>query len=400
MKRSWIRRQFRTFERLVRWWYRRFTTTGKAVSLLALYSIPAILSFDDAMPFIGLCAFFVLLLTSFLSRLFRPRLDVELRTPPLASVGQAFIASTRVQNLSTQPALDLLVRFPTNDPQWVIGEPGSAFTLDQSEAAARSRSITALMRGLHRVPAAEIVTTFPMNLINKRVTRTEPSEIVVLPKLLPVSLGRHEAVSEMLGIEQRMLATAGHGFEYLGSREYVEGPVRRWDYASWARLGQPAIREFAEEADRQISLIVDTTVSSRRALRDKAAFDEYLACAFSVIEHVLTEEIEIALCIIGKEVCHEVARPGNFGHRSIQKLIATVPASADTVEPSGRASLVGQHSDGPVLVFLPEWNDRTKALIDELRRVNPCVRPVLRDAENAPADAVVLHVSDGGVEIR
>lgn len=400
MRRSWIRRQFRTFERLIRWWYRRFTATGKAVSLLALYSIPAILSFDDAMPFIGLCAFFVLILTSILGRVFRPRLDVELRTPPVAAVGQSFIVATRVRNLSSQPALDLHVRFPTNDPQWLVSSTEVAFTLDESESSSQNVSITAFSRGLHRVPAAEIVTTFPMNLINKRVTRTAASEIIVLPKLLPVSLGKHEAVSQMLGIEQRLMATVGNGFEYLGSREYVEGPVRRWDYASWARLGQPAIREFAEEADRQISLIVDTTLSSRKALRNKEAFDEYLACVFSVIEHVLSEEIEVALCIVGDQVCHEVARSGNFGHRSIQKLIATAPATDKPAEPGNRASLLGRHSDGPILVFVPEWNERTEELVSELRRVNRCVRPVIREIDNPPDDAVVLQLSGGGVEIR
>ena len=64
------------------------------------------------------------------------------------------------------------------------------------------------------------------------------------------------------------------------------------------------------------------------------------------------------------------------------------------------SSLLGQHSDGPVLLFLPERNERTEQLVCELQRVNPCVRPVVRAADNPPDDAVVLEVSDGGIEIR
>ena len=63
-----LRRQFPTFERLYHWWNVRFTPSGKVISLLVLYSIPAILSFDDAMPFVGLCAVTVLLLTWLLGR--------------------------------------------------------------------------------------------------------------------------------------------------------------------------------------------------------------------------------------------------------------------------------------------------------------------------------------------
>lgn len=406
MKRSWIRRQFRTFERVYRWWSFRFTPGGKAVSLLALYSVPAILSFDDAMPFVGICAIVALLMTKLLGRVFRPRLDVELRTPTFATVEQPFIASVQITNLSNQAALDLIAHIqtkPTTDATWKPKKSLEPITLDGQATVARPIAVTPYKRGLHRLPPAEVLTVFPMNLIRRAVTRTEGNEVVVLPKVLPVTTTRHESLSEMLGVEQRLLATAGGGFEYLGSREYVEGPVRRWDYASWARLGQPVVREFAEEADRQISIIVDTSVHSRKQARDTKSFERYISCAFSLVEQLLNDDIEIALCVVGEAVSHETARPGNFGHRTVRKLIATAEPTRDASKTASNAALLGQHADGPALVFLPEWNAFSEELLTGLRRFNPSVRPFLyeeSESESPVSDAVRLRIVDGGIEIQ
>lgn len=406
MKRSWIRRQFRTFERWYRWWSFRFTPGGKAVSLLAVYSIPAIMSFDDAMPFVGICAIITLLMTKLLGRVFRPRLDVELRSPLFATVDQPFMATAHITNLSDQAALDIIAHIPTKptaDATWLPTKDLEALTIDGNATVPRPIPVTPFKRGLHRLPAAEVLTVFPLNLIRRPVTRTEGNEVVVLPKVLPVTITQHESVSQMLGLEQRLLATAGGGFDYLGSREYVEGPVRRWDYASWARLGQPVVREFAEEADRQISIVVDTSVHSRKQARDTKSFERYITCVFSLVEHLLNDEIEIALCVVGESVTHETARPGNFGHRTIRKLIATAQPTRDASKTASNASLLARHADGPALVFLPEWNDFSEELLKGLKQFSPGARPVLYDEMDdtaTVADAVRLRIVDGGIQLR
>jgi uncharacterized protein (DUF58 family) len=388
-----LRRQFPTFERLYHWWNVRFTPGGKVISLLVLYSIPAILSFDDAMPFVGLCAVTVLLLTWLLGRVFRPRIDPELRTPDFATVDQAFIATVQVHNPSKQAALDLVVRVADRNPDWIIDQDMVPFSLAPQETASQRVAITSRQRGLVTIPRADMLTVFPMNLIRRHVAKLDSTEVTVLPKVLPLEIGAEDGMAELLGIEQRLLATAGMGFDYIGSREYREGPVRRWDYASWARLGQPVVREFSEEADRQVAILIDTRTQRTWGAAARTAFENFISCAFSVIEHLLSEEIEIAVCIVGDAVSSDLARAGNYGHKRIRKLISTAKPSRVSDSGTDTKSLT-DHTDGPVLVFVPAWDELREELIKDLSRSHSCVRPVVfRSNTDQPLPTGLLSVS-------
>lgn len=398
-----LRRHFPTFERIFHWWNVRFTPGGKAISLLAVYAVPAILSFDDAMPFVGLSAFSVLLLTSLFARIFRPSVASKVRTPDFATVGQQFVTAVDVENTGAQAALDLIVRFHDRDPDWVVNQELITFSLEPNESHSHRVGITPTKRGLEKIPRGAIHTTFPLNLLRRLVAPVEGSEIAVLPRALPLAIGANDGVAELLGIEQRLLATAGQGFDYIGSREYREGPVRRWDYSSWARLGQPVVREFAEEADRQVAVLIDTRMHQNfiASARSKATFEDFICCAFSVVEHLLKEDIEIAVCVVGDTVSNDIARAGNFGHRKIRKLIATAERTRLKDEASQLRPLT-QHTDGPILVLVPAWDASREELVSELSRSHSYVRPVVFQAdenETAAAGTIPVWITNRGIQL-
>lgn len=397
----WIRRTFPTFIRLYRWWNVRFTPGGKAISLLAIYSIPAIISFADVMPFIGLCSLAVLFLTWGLAKMFRPTLDAVVRTPGFGIVGQPFSAAVTVTNPTQQPALDLLVRFPETDLGWSIRQDPEPFSLDVNESVVRRFSLTANQRGLARPPAGTVLTTFPVNLIRNFVRTAESTEIAILPKALPLAINAENGIAQILGIEQRFLATAGQGYEYIGSREYREGPVRRWDYSSWARLGQPIVREFAEEANRQVAILVDTRIARGRRSKVEAAFERYISGAFSVVEHMLNADIEIGHCVVGNEQTSDFARSGNFGHTRIRRLFALTKRTRMKDDPSPTEGLK-LHTDGPILLFVPEWDEAREELVYELGLTNPCVRPIMfcDDENETPEGVLALKLEKRGVTIQ
>ncbi len=72
--------------------------------------------------------------------------------------------------------------------------------------------------------------------------------------------------------------------DYVGSREYQIGmPVRRWDFASWARLGKPAVREFAGHSDTLLVIVVDTSSPHHRFQLDEA-YESALSTAAGLID--------------------------------------------------------------------------------------------------------------------
>ncbi|MFK7819113.1 MAG: DUF58 domain-containing protein [Planctomycetaceae bacterium] len=396
-----VRRHFPTFGRLYRRWNARYTPGGKAISLLALYSIPSILSFSDAMPFVGLCAFGVLGLTAILGRVFRPKVKALLRSPDFATVGQPFVASVSVENQSKQPALDLVVGFPPNLDDWVVQQDFTSFSLEPEANEVQRFNVTAKQRGVQSLPPANVMTTFPVNLIRRLVRTAEATEISILPRPRPLAFGAEEGISQLLGIEQRLLATAGTGFEYIGSREYREGPVRRWDYSSWARLGEPVVREFAEEADRQVAILVDTRIASGWRNRVKAHFEDYICGGYSIVEQLLSADIEVACCVVGESTTTDTARVGSHGHHRLRKLFAKAQRTRMKDGESPKDAILG-HTDGPILVFFPEWDVARAELVSELCAANPCVRPVVYSTDEnpqLPENVLSMQITEKGIRL-
>jgi uncharacterized protein (DUF58 family) len=396
-----IRRHFPTFGRLYRRWNAKYTPGGKAISLLAVYSIPSILSFSDAMPFVGLCAFGLLVLTAILARVFRPKVTAIMRAPDFATVNQPFVTSVAVENPGKQPALDLVVAFPPNLEDWKVRQELNPFSLATGESEVQRFSLTAMQRGTVMLPTANVQTTFPVNLVRNFVRTAESVEISVLPRPRTLAVGAEDGISKLLGIEQRLLATAGTGFEYIGSREYREGPVRRWDYASWARLGQPVVREFAEESDRQIAVLVDTRIARGWKTKVLGRFEDYICGAYSIVEQLLTAEIEVACCVVGDSTNTDTARVGNHGHHRVRKLFAQAQRTRMKDGESPKDDILG-HTDGPILVFFPEWDVAREQLVTELTQANPCVRPIVFSPDGTrefPDDVLSMHITPKGIEL-
>ena len=59
-------------------------------------------------------------------------------------------------------------------------------------------------------------------------------------------------------------SSTGDAIEFVGTREYREGdPVRNIHWRSWARRGEPVVKEYQEEYFARIALVLDTFVPPR-----------------------------------------------------------------------------------------------------------------------------------------
>jgi uncharacterized protein (DUF58 family) len=136
-------------------------------------------------------------------------------------------------------------------------------------------------RGLHRFGRVELRIDSPLGLWQRRARLAEESASRVYPNFAALTryalLATDHRLSQ-IGILQRR--RRGQGLEFHQLREYREGDTQRQiDWKATARAGRLVSREYQDERDQQIVLVIDC--GRRLAARDGelAHFDHVLNAA-------------------------------------------------------------------------------------------------------------------------
>lgn len=202
------------------------------------------------------------------NRVFRPKLKVDVVTPASSQVGQDFSAVAHVQNVGWLPAIDSSLqltdrRTGSRRMATVPFANSSMSSLPQVMPSDRTKvgfTLTPRFRGVHRLPDVVCESLFPFHLFRSTHRVSIDSTIVIVPRLLRGDEDdqAHQLMAKVGAWTQNMMA--GDSSEYTGSREYQLGmTVRRWDFASWARVGKPIVREFNTSSVQAVTVFIDTT---------------------------------------------------------------------------------------------------------------------------------------------
>jgi uncharacterized protein (DUF58 family) len=136
-------------------------------------------------------------------------------------------------------------------------------------------------RGKYRFGSVDLVTRSPFGLLERRVTFTEPDELIVYPSVGQLSRRWHllqrEATQTRRG--RRHDRTAQQQ-EYHGLREYRPGDSPRWiHWRTTARLAKPMVKEFEQQNEQGLAILLDpwlprskVTAEQREALEEMIRF--------------------------------------------------------------------------------------------------------------------------------
>ncbi|MDR0389041.1 MAG: DUF58 domain-containing protein [Spirochaetaceae bacterium] len=92
----------------------------------------------------------------------------------------------------------------------------------------------------------------------------------------------------------------GQGLEFQGLREYQIGdPVKAIDWRATSRRLKPIIREYQEERDQQILLLIDSGYRLHRQEGDYTQFDSAISAAVLLSYVALKHEDSVALGVFG-----------------------------------------------------------------------------------------------------
>lgn len=254
-----------------------------------------------------------------INRAMRPKLQIDFSLPNSSPAEEPFLVLTHVKNAGRLPAMDLIVAFRKSGPGanavsrrrkrqpsaasadfHSLSPPQSLSLIRPGDRTDLHASLSFHRRGIHRLPDVAVTSMFPFHLFRSSRRFESGTQIAITPRLMTGdedSLSR--AMLNALGGWSRKLLS-GDALDYTGSREYVVGmPVRRWDFTSWARLGQPIVREFQSPSIQVVTLIVDTSIGNfpNHDLLDLESLERVLSAAATAVTDLTRKSVRVRLYV-------------------------------------------------------------------------------------------------------
>jgi len=206
-------------------------------------------------------------------------------------------------------------------------------------------------RGIHTPPDIQVTTWFPFHFFRHTRRIRSIGEIAITPRLLSSENDpQTRDLLDLLGNWTRRLF-AGDALDYTGSREFEPGvPVRRWDFASWARLGTPIIREYESPALPTATLIVDTSADNDGASNTaEARLEQLLSMAATAIEQILRRSVHVHMFVTGQ---HETGGGSGISDRETLLIrLASCQHTARATADREIADFLAGCGQAPVLVL-------------------------------------------------
>ncbi|MDX2066424.1 MAG: DUF58 domain-containing protein [Fimbriimonadaceae bacterium] len=245
----------------------------------------------------------------------------------------------------------------------------------------------AMRRGRYRWSDLVVVGTDALGLVIKRKTyRTEPTEITILPRPIPVALELPVAAGWGIS-EAESGQTRGAGIEPRGIREYSSGDsLRHVHWRSTARTGRLLVKEFEAGTHASAAFVVQRTNGSDLFGKTKQGEPPALGSLDLMCGHLLY------LAEMFVQQGARVELPGLETHPShlipaermaeISEVLATVQADSDALLSGQLAAIDGALPPGSVVFVLMTLADPAlPGVISRVATRGTTVVPLIYPAE-------------------
>lgn len=190
-----------------------------------------------------------------------------------------------------------------------------------------------------------------------------------------------------------LASITGESRELVGVRPYRIGdPIRDLHAKTWARIGQPVVREYQQEYFTRIGIIVDTDDGRP----DEAGFEGMLSLAAGVVAHLSRGEALLDLLVLGQDI-HQLTlgRSLGFLEQALDLLACVEPQQGFAV--SALSSQLKDHLSrlSCMIVLSMKWDDKRQELAAWIEQHGVrCVRLGVSIAQEEPGwkQAGVIHV--------
>jgi uncharacterized protein (DUF58 family) len=181
--------------------------------------------------------------------------------------------------------------------------------------------LTPQRRGVLRFEGVWVARTDPLGLLRALDFHPLPGTLCVLPRRYPLPPLALPGARRYQPGGVALAGSVGLADEFASLREYRPGdPLRRVHWKSWAKAGQPVVKEFEDEFFVRHALILDTFCPDPKS----PAFEEAVSVAASFACTLLTQESLLDLLFVGTQAYCFTAGRGLAHTEQMLEILAAV----------------------------------------------------------------------------
>ena len=240
-------------------------------------------------------------LSGLISRRNLYELSVSFGTPPEVHAGQKFSVPATVANEDRLFAKRYVVLSGLE-----AAEPLLILHLGRRRSRQEQVFFQFERRGLHRVPFVRVSSIFPLGLFDKAMRLAVRLEVLVFPRLVPVS---ESFYFDRGRVGDELTKKAGWSHELRSLREFRSGDdPRSIHWKRSARTGDLIFMERQAEAGRRLAIFFDNAFGNVDERGDER-FEAMVSEAASLAVHYLDQGFEVALTTREEHVHYGRGRP-------------------------------------------------------------------------------------------
>ena len=229
---------------------------------------------------------------------------------PDLGITREIVAHTSIHRKNT---VDLKIRNTSDRKVWlkVFDSPPEAFnavdanplgSVDADHVLNYSYSITPTERGVFNLNTVTLIIRSRLHLWDQKQTHSVPSKVNVYP-----DFGVITRYLELAAVEQRaqvgvkLVARRGSGLEFDQLREYRYGDaINHVDWKATSKHQKLISREYQDERDQQICILLDSGMTMQMKSGDMSSFDHALNALILVSFVALRQGDSVGVQIFGQ----------------------------------------------------------------------------------------------------
>jgi len=261
--------------------------------------------------------------------------------------------------------------------------PGLSFTpqeiplaVEPGKGALASVVLEPAKRGRYLLKGPRARRVDPLGLIGTRTCEWPDQVLLVYPRFytmerFDIPLGRRHQPG---GIP--LSSNTGDSVEFTGTRDYREGdPIRAIHWRSWARRGQPVVKEYQEEYFCQIAIILDTFLPTKTST---AAFEASISVVASIADFFSRSEYIVDILAAGPDI-YQVSAGRSLAYlENILDVLACLdPCPEPPFQTIGPALFERLAQVTTVVAVLQDWDPARREFLQQVRASGSAVRAII-----------------------
>ena len=231
-------------------------------------------------------------------------------------------------------------------------------------------------RGRYELKGPRARRVDPLGLVGTRTSDWPDQVLFVYPRFFTmerfdIPLGRRHQPG---GIP--LSSHTGDSVEFTGTRDYREGdPIRSIHWRSWARRGQPVVKEYQEEYFCQIAILLDTFLPSKTST---PAFEASISVVASIADFFSRSEYIVDILAAGPDI-YQVSAGRSLAYlENILDVLACLdPCPEPPFQTIGPALFERLAQVTTVVAILQDWDPVRREFLQRVRASGSAVRAII-----------------------